>query len=87
MPLIIYLFTVNVASFLLMLSDKLRAIKKAQRIPESMLLGVAVIGGSVGVIMGMLFCRHKTRHARFRNGLPLIFSIHLAIAFLWFYLK
>ena len=79
MPLIVYLFTVNVVSFWLMLSDKRRAIKKAWRIPEAVLLGCSIIGGSAGALMGMLLCRHKTRHSRFKYGLPFIFMVHIAI--------
>lgn len=87
MPLLIYLFIVNVLAFFLMLTDKQRAIKKKWRIPESLLFSVAAVGGSLGGLLGMHLCHHKTRHLRFRSGLPLILTLHLAIAFLVVLLK
>ena len=79
---LIYLITVNVVAFLLMLSDKHRAIKKYYRIPERVLIGAAVIGGSFGSLLGMKLLHHKTRHIRFRWGLPMILALHICIAFL-----
>lgn len=68
-----YLAIINAFSFLLMLSDKHRAKKKLWRIPEKVLLGSALLGGSLGALLGMYTFRHKTRHRRFSVGLPLIF--------------
>ena len=54
-----YLVLVNAAGFVLMLSDKRKAISGAWRIPETTLIGVAVLGGSVGSIATQLaatFC-------------------------------
>lgn len=68
-----YLAIINAFSFLLMLSDKHRARKKLWRIPEKVLLGSALLGGSLGALLGMYTFRHKTRHRRFSVGLPLIF--------------
>ena len=73
-----YLVLVNAAGFVLMLSDKLKAKKSAWRIPETTLIGVAVLGGSVGSIAGMYLFRHKTRHIKFKLGLPLILATQLA---------
>ena len=45
---------------------------------------IAILGGSPGSIVGMFFFRHKTRHASFRYGLPLIFVLELiAVLFLY----
>ena len=83
-PMLIYLVTVNALAFLLMLSDKHRAIKKSFRIPEVVLIGCALVGGSIGSLIGMFMFRHKIRHSRFRNGLPLIFALHVFLAFLMY---
>lgn len=72
-----YLVLVNALAFLLMLSDKLKAKKGAWRIPEATLIAVAALGGSVGAIFGMYLFRHKTRHLKFRLGLPLIIVLQL----------
>ena len=87
MPFLIYLFTVNVIAFALMHTDKQRAIKKKRRIPESALFGFAAIGGSIGAILGMYLFRHKTRHIRFRSGLPLLLTLQLAIGFFFYVVK
>lgn len=80
-----YLVLVNALAFLLMLADKLKAKKGRWRIPESTLVGIAVLGGSIGAIFGMYLFRHKTRHVKFALGLPLILICQLAIVFLFFH--
>ena len=77
-----YLVLVNAAACLLMLADKLKARRGAWRIRESTLMGVALAGGSLGAIVGMLAFRHKTRHIKFYLGLPLILVGQLLICFL-----
>ena len=69
---ITYLLIVNALGLLLMLADKHRAKKNKWRIPERVLMGVGIIGGSIGCIIGMRLFRHKTKHLQFALGLPLI---------------
>ena len=76
---LLYLIIVNAAGFLLMLVDKLKAKRKAWRTPESTLIGVAALGGSIGAIAGMYCFRHKTRHIKFTLGLPLILGIQIVL--------
>ncbi len=85
--LIIYLLIINALSFLLMLTDKRRAVKNAWRIPEATLLGIAAIGGSLGAVVGMRLFRHKTRHLKFALGLPLLLALHIMLAVLLICLK
>ena len=80
--LIIYLIAVNLIAFILYGADKKRAKKREWRISEKTLIGIAVIGGSVGAILGMHVFHHKTRHWYFRYGLPVILIIQLLLA--WF---
>lgn len=49
-------------TFALFASDKARAVKKERRIPERVLLGCSFLLGGVGGLIGMLVCRHKTKH-------------------------
>ena len=79
MPVLLYLIIVNAAAFLLMLADKQKAKRGLWRIPESTLMGVAIIGGSVGALAGMYTFRHKTRHLKFVLGVPLIFAIQILL--------
>lgn len=77
-----YLLIINAAGLLLMLTDKGKAVRKVWRIPEWFLLTVALIGGSLGSLLGMYLFRHKTKKPKFALGLPAIFCLHLI---LWFY--
>lgn len=73
-----YLAVVNLAAFLLMGVDKSRARRHRWRIPEAVLFGIALLGGSPGAWAGMYCFRHKTRHRRFVLGLPMILAVQLA---------
>lgn len=76
--LLVYLLIINAVGFLLMLVDKYKAQKNLWRIPEATLIGVAVIGGSIGALLGMYTVRHKTKHPKFTLGIPLILAVQLA---------
>ena len=80
--LLFYLAATNLLDFILMGADKRRAKQGLRRIPETSLLLVAVIGGSVGGLLGMLVFRHKTRHAAFAAGLPVILLLQAVCAYL-----
>ena len=75
----LYLLTVNAAGFLLMRWDKQKAIHNKWRIPERVLLGIAVLGGSIGCLLGMRLFRHKTRHLKFTLGIPVILAVQSVI--------
>ena len=82
---IVFLIIVNALGFLLMLIDKQKAIHNRWRIPEKTLLGVGLIGGSLGCILGMRLFRHKTKHLKFTLGIPLILIAQIALA-VWLFL-
>ena len=77
--ILLYLIIINAAGFLLMLVDKYQARKKLWRIPESTLMTIAAIGGSLGCLAGMYTFRHKTRHTNIVVGIPVILAIQVAI--------
>ena len=77
-----FLVVINLLAFVLYGIDKKRARDHAWRISERMLIGIALIGGSVGAIAGMLVFHHKTRHWYFRYGLPLILIVQAIAAVL-----
>lgn len=83
---IIYtLLAVNIATFLIYGWDKLCARKDWWRIPERVLLGLALLGGSLGAMLGMKAFRHKTKHRKFTVLVPLflVLQIALAVWLLW----
>ena len=75
--LITYYLLVNLLGFYAMYTDKLRAKKRAFRIPEATLFATAIIGGSIGCIASMYVFRHKTRHWHFVYGMPLILILQI----------
>ena len=77
--LIIYFVIINIVGFAIMGIDKRKAMKRAFRIPEATLFIVALIGGSVGSILGMQVFRHKTRHWYFVFGMPAILIVQIAL--------
>ena len=83
---LLYLLLINAAAFLLMLVDKIKARKNRWRIPERTLFGSALLGGSIGAILGMYAFRHKTRHLSFTLGMPAILIAQVALA-IWIFLK
>lgn len=78
--LLIYLVIVNVIAFMLMGFDKRRAKRQVWRIPEKTLFLSAIIGGSIGAVLGMQVFRHKTKHLSFQIGMPAILIVQIAIA-------
>ena len=80
--LVIYLLAINIITFFVYGIDKLKAKQSWWRIPESTLISLAVIGGSLGAWLGMRAWHHKTQHKKFRYGIPAIILIQLAIALL-----
>ena len=81
--LIIYLIAINVVTFIVYGIDKMKAKRSKWRIPEATLLGLAVIGGSVGAWLGMKVWHHKTLHKKFKYGIPLILIAQLALLIFW----
>ena len=80
--ILIYLIAINVVTFFLYSMDKWKAKRSKWRISEATLLGLAVIGGSIGAWLGMKVWHHKTMHKKFKYGLPLILIVQIAIVFL-----
>lgn len=80
--MLIYLLIINALGFLLMLTDKWKAKKNLWRIPEKVLFGAAILGGTPGCLLGMYTFRHKTKHLRFTVGLPLILAAQIVGAIL-----
>ena len=85
--LLYYLLIINVVAFFLYGIDKLKAKHGKWRISELTLLLFAAAGGSVGAWAGMKIWHHKTRHWKFKIGLPLILILQLSIAVYWMWIR
>ena len=74
-----YVFLINLALFAVMGIDKYKARNGLWRIPEKTLFGLALLGGSIGGILGMKVFRHKTKHNSFKIGFPAILILQLTV--------
>ena len=79
-----FLCFINVITFFAYGLDKLKAVNHWWRIPEWVLLGLAVAGGSIGAYLGMMIFRHKTLKPLFRFGVPVIILVQvIAAVYVW----
>lgn len=76
---IIYLVIINLIDFVMFGIDKAKAKRRERRIPEAVLIWTAIIGGTLGALIGMNFFRHKTKHIKFWIGLPSILAMQILI--------
>ncbi len=74
-----YLVSITVLAGLVAVYDKFTAGHRRFRVPEAVLFGLAMIGGSAGMYVTMLLIRHKTKHKRFMLGLPAILILQLVV--------
>jgi uncharacterized membrane protein YsdA (DUF1294 family) len=78
--LILWIITLfNILAFILIGLDKYKSKHNRWRISEKTFFTVAALGGSVGVLVGMYIFRHKTRHASFVWGIPIILMLQIAV--------
>ena len=76
---LVWLVLVNVLDFALMGVDKRRARRDAWRVRERTFFLLALLGGTLGAILGMRLFRHKTKHWYFRYGLPVLLAVQVVL--------
>lgn len=81
----LYLLSVNLLAFAIMVLDKRAAINNYWRVPEKTLWALALTGGSLGLLIASKIVRHKTKKKIFVMGLPLI--LFGQCTFLYYLLK
>lgn len=80
---IAWIVALSLAAFALAVFDKLRARRGGVRIPERVLLGAALVGGSPGLLLAMLVARHKTRKASFLLAFAMVVALQIAAVWAW----
>lgn len=86
LPLLLaYLAVINIVGFAAFGLDKRKAQRRTWRTPESVLFLYAILGGSIGCLLGMRVFRHKTRKLKFRIGMPLILLLQIGCAAALYY--
>ena len=76
--MIYYLLTINIITFIIYGIDKYKSIKHKYRISENTLILLAILGGILGAILGMISFHHKTKKKKFK--------IIPVILLLWIYI-
>jgi len=60
-----YLVLLNLVGLLLCAYDKFMAIRHQWRIPERTFFFLGLIGGTIGILVGMILFHHKTSKPKF----------------------
>jgi uncharacterized membrane protein YsdA (DUF1294 family) len=82
--IIIWLAAVSGLAIVLTLHDKRAARRGSRRVPERTLLLVCALGGSAAMLATMRIIRHKTKHAKFMVGIPVMIAAQIAVGvFVW----
>jgi uncharacterized membrane protein YsdA (DUF1294 family) len=77
-----YLIVISIISVIVCFYDKFAAkVAKRHRTKEAFLLLLSALGGSVAMLVTMLIIRHKTKHAKFMLGIPIIMILQALAAF------
>ena len=76
---IYYFIIINFISFIFFAIDKLKAIKKKNRIKNITLFTLSILGGSIGSLLGMYLFRHKTKTWYYIYGIPSILILQIIV--------
>ena len=75
-----YLLGISLISIIVCIYDKIASKRaKRHRTPEKTLLLLSALGGSVAMLATMLIIRHKTKHAKFMVGIPVILVLQVIV--------
>ena len=75
----LYLAVISTIAIAVTCYDKIAATKRPRhRTPEATLLFISVLGGSVAMYITLQVIRHKTKHAKFMIGIPVIMLLQIA---------
>lgn len=70
--------------FCLFVADKYKSQRGQWRISEKTLILSSFLLGSIGAILGMIICNHKTSKLKFRVLIPLSIPVNILIILLYY---
>lgn len=82
--LLVYLSVISLFSIIFTVADKLKAKNGGWRVPESTLMLLSLLGGSVAMLFTMRLVHHKTKKPRFMIGIPLIIVLQCALVYVFY---
>lgn len=80
--LLLYFLFISIVVFILAGYDKYLARNNKRRIPENTLFFLEAIGGTIGLLLALLFFRHKTSKTSFIVKFSGIFLIQIVLVYL-----
>nr|WP_319488284.1 DUF1294 domain-containing protein [uncultured Caproiciproducens sp.] len=80
-----YLIIINFIAVVVTAMDKHNARKHRWRVPETTLLLIAALGGSLAMLLTMYAIHHKTLHKKFMLGIPIIITMQILTIYYIFY--
>lgn len=83
--LLLALIAINAFTYLVFWLDKRRAKNNDWRIPEGVLLGCSLLGGSPTAYVAMRILRHKTRKTSFRVRYWIVVLLQLLAIGYWLF--
>ena len=79
--LLIYFGIINFITFIVFAIDKVNAQEHRSRIKIVTLLGLSVIGGSIGALLAIYLLHYKTKKDYFTVGIPIIMIMQVIVLF------
>ena len=83
-PLLSWVAAISIVAFLVYGYDKALSKTKRTRVPESVLLALVFIGGTLGAVAGMAVFRHKTSKGSFQLKLLIVVAVQVALIALYY---
>lgn len=83
-PLLSWVAAASIVTFLAFGYDKAISGTKGTRVPESVLLALVFLGGTLGAVAGMVVFRHKTAKGSFQLKLLVVVAIQVALIAIYF---
>lgn len=74
-----YALLINLITYFTYAADKTKARQHKWRIPERTLILLAILGGSPAALLAIYHYHHKTRHIKFKLGVPLILITQIVL--------
>lgn len=81
--LVIYIISISLISIIIFGFDKLSAKAKLRRVPEDVLLVLALLGGSGAIVLGEPLFNHKISNPGFNRALYIILGIQIVFIIFW----